>query len=340
MIRIAVVILNWNGLHHLKRFLPTICQYSNASGTRVIVVDNGSTDDSVEYIRHTLPGVELITFPENYGFAPGYYKALKQIEAEYFVLLNSDVEVTPGWLEPLVDAMDADPGVGACMPRMRNYQLREYFEYAGAAGGYIDFFGYPFCRGRLLSSVEKDSGQYDDNKNIFWASGACMFVRSMAYFRAGGLDSDFFAHMEEIDLCWRMRRIGYTIQVIPESIVYHIGGGTLPNNNPHKLYLNYRNNLYLLFKNLPRAKLVPVILIRMILDGMSAMAYLFSGSTGFFKAVIKAHLAFYRNIPRLVRKRIALKGTIGKAHIKEIYPGSILFNFFVRKRRYFSELGW
>ena len=340
MIRIAVVILNWNGLHHLKRFLPSICQYSDAPGTKVIVVDNGSADDSVEYIRQTLPEVEVITFSENFGFAPGYYKALKQIEAEYFVLLNSDVEVTPGWLEPLVAAMDADPGVGACMPRMRDYQHRDYFEYSGAAGGYIDFFGYPFCRGRLLSSVEKDTGQYDDNKYIFWASGACMFLRSMAYFRAGGLDSDFFAHMEEIDLCWRMRRIGYTVQAIPESIVYHIGGGTLPNNNPHKLYLNYRNNLYLLFKNLPPSKLVPVILIRMILDGMSAMAYLFSGSTGFFKAVIKAHLAFYSNIPQLVRKRIALKGAIGKAHIKEIYPGSILFNFFVRKRRYFSELEW
>ena len=188
--------------------------------------------------------------------------------------------------------------------------------------------------------MEKDTGQYDDNKYIFWASGACMFVRSMAYFRAGGLDSDFFAHMEEIDLCWRMRRIGYTVQAIPESIVYHIGGGTLPNNNPHKLFLNYRNNLYLLFKNLTPVRLVPVILIRMILDGLSAMAYLFSGNGGFFKAVIKAHLAFYTKIPSLVRKRVALKGTIGKAHIKEIFPGSILFNFFVRKRRSFSELEW
>jgi GT2 family glycosyltransferase len=340
MSRIAVVILNWNGLHHLQRFLPSVYEHSNAPGTRVIVVDNGSTDDSVGYVRQNLPGVELITFSENYGFAPGYFKALKQIEAEYFVLLNSDVEVTPGWLEPMVAAMDADPGMGACMPKMRDYNRREYFEYAGAAGGYIDFFGYPFCRGRLLSSVEKDTGQYDENKYIFWASGACMFVRSMAYTRAGGLDSDFFAHMEEIDLCWRMWRIGYTIQAIPQSIVYHIGGGTLPNNNPHKLYLNYRNNLYLLFKNLTPLKLVPVILVRMILDGLSAMAYLFSGSHGFFKAVIKAHLAFYRNIPRLVRKRIGLKGTIGKAYIKEIYPGSILFNFFVRKRRYFSELEW
>jgi GT2 family glycosyltransferase len=340
MIRIAVVILNWNGSHHLKRFLPTVCQYSDARGTKVILVDNGSTDDSVDYVRHTLPAVEIITFSENLGFAPGYYKALKQIDAQYFVLLNSDVEVTPGWLEPLVAAMDADSDLGACMPRMRDYQRREYFEYAGAAGGFIDFLGYPFCRGRLLSSVEKDLGQYDDNKYIFWASGACMFVRSMAYSRAGGLDNDFFAHMEEIDLCWRMRRIGYTIQAVPESIVYHIGGGTLPNNNPHKLYLNYRNNLYLLFKNLTPVKLFPIIFTRMTLDGLSAMAYLFSGSFAFFKAVIKAHFAFYGEIPSLIRKRIALKGSIGKAHIKEIYPGSILVNFFIRKKRSFSELKW
>jgi GT2 family glycosyltransferase len=340
MIRIAVVILNWNGLHHLKTFLPSICRHSNVPGTRVIVADNGSTDDSVEYVRQNFPGVELIAFTQNYGFAPGYFKALKQIEAEYFVLLNSDVEVTAGWLEPLVAAMDAEPGMGACMPKIRDYRRREYFEYAGAAGGYIDLFGYPFCRGRLLSSVEKDTGQYDDNVNIFWASGACMFVRSMAYFRAGGLDSDFFAHMEEIDLCWRLRRIGYTVKAIPQSIVYHIGGGTLPNNNPHKLYLNYRNNLYLLFKNLPGIKLLPVIFFRMNLDGLSAIAYLFSGSFGSFKAVIKAHRVFYGNLPRLVRKRIELKGTIGKAHIKEIFPGSILFNFFVRKKRYFNELDW
>jgi GT2 family glycosyltransferase len=340
MIRIAVVILNWNGMHHLKAFLPSVCQYSLGTGNRVIVVDNGSTDDSVSFVRNTFPQVGLIEFPVNYGFAPGYCKALKEIDAEYFVLLNSDVEVTANWLDPMVAAMDEDPGIGACMPRMRDYVRRDYFEYAGAAGGFIDLFGYPFCRGRLLNSVEKDTGQYDEKRNIFWATGACMFVRSLAYFRAGGLDSDFFAHMEEIDLCWRLRRIGYTIQSIPDSIVYHIGGGTLPNNNPHKLYLNYRNNLYLLFKNLPRGRLFPILLIRMFLDGLSAISYLFSGSGSFFYAVLLAHLSFYKNIPRIIRKRIALKGTIGKASIREIYPGSILYNFFVRKRRYFSQLEW
>jgi len=340
MSRIAVVILNWNGSHHLKRFLPSVCRCSGLPENSVYVVDNGSTDDSLSMVRNTFPEVVVIEYPRNYGFAPGYYMALKQIDAEYFVLLNSDVEVTPGWLEPLYAAMEADPALGACMPKMRDYNRPDHFEYAGAAGGFIDRFGYPFCRGRLLSSVEKDTGQYDSKKDIFWASGACMFVRALAYFRAGGLDGDFFAHMEEIDLCWRMRRIGYTIRAVPESVVYHIGGGTLPNNNPHKLYLNYRNNLYLLFKNLSITALFPVIFLRMILDGISAMVYLFSGSGSFFMAVILAHLSFYRNIFRLIRKRIDLRSTIGRANIREIYPGSILFCFFMRKKRYFSQLEW
>lgn len=340
MTRIAIVILNWNGSAHLKRFLPSVCCYSQAPGNKVIIVDNGSTDDSLSFVRNTFPLVELIEFPENIGFAPGYYKALKMIEATYYVLLNSDVEVTPGWLEPLYTAMEKDTDMGACMPKMRDYNHPDQFEYAGAAGGFIDYLGYPFCRGRLLSSVEKDTGQYNQSKHIFWASGACMFVRSSAYFRAGELDVDFFAHMEEIDLCWRMHRVGYNVKAIPESVVFHIGGGTLPNNNPHKLYLNYRNNLYLLFKNLSIAQLMPVLVFRMILDGMSAMVYLFSGSGSFFSAVVRAHFSFQRNIPRLIRKRIALKSAIGKAKIEAIYPRSILFEFFIRKKRYFSQLEW
>jgi hypothetical protein len=340
MIRIAIVILNFNGSHHLKRFLPSVCRYSVSPGNRIIMVDNGSNDDSVSFVRSTFPEIDLIEFSKNNGFAPGYCLALKQVDATYFVLLNSDVEVTPGWLEPLYTAMESDPSMGACMPRMRDYNHPDHFEYAGAAGGFIDYLGYPFCRGRLLSSVEKDTGQYDQPRDIFWASGACMFVRSSAYFRAGGLDEDFFAHMEEIDLCWRMRRTGFSIRAVPESIVYHIGGGTLPNNNPHKLFLNYRNNLYLLFKNLTIIQLVPVLFMRMILDGMSALVYLVNGSGSFCKAVFQAHMAFYKNIPRLIRKRIELKGTIGRVHIKEIYPRSILFDFFVRKKRYFSELEW
>lgn len=340
MTRIAIVILNWNGRHYLDTFLPSVCRHSAGPGNRVFVVDNGSTDDSVSLVKTAFPEVSLIVFPENYGFAPGYRKALEQIEAEYFVLLNSDVEVTPGWLEPLVAAMDANPGLGACMPRMRSYHNPIEFEYAGAAGGFIDVLGYPFCRGRLLDKVETDTGQYEDRRRIFWATGACMFVRSSAYFRAGGLDDDFFAHMEEIDLCWRMHRVGFTLEVIPAAIVYHVGGGTLPNNNPHKLFLNYRNNLYLLFKNLPAGHLFPVMFLRMTLDGLSALVYLVSGSWGFFRAVPLAHIAFYRHLPALIRKRLQLKSVIGAASRQEIYPGSILWDFFIRKKKSFDQLGW
>jgi len=270
----------------------------------------------------------------------GYYKALAQIEAAYYVLLNSDVEVTSGWLVPLLDTMEANPGIGACMPKLLAYNQQDSFEYAGASGGFIDRFGYPFCRGRILNTLEKDKGHYDDFRNVFWASGACMFVRASAYNKAGGLDGEFFAHMEEIDLCWRMQRVGYTVAVVPKSVVYHVGGGTLPNNTPRKLYLNYRNNLFLLFKNLPLFQLIPVIPIRMMLDGMSAMIYLVNGSGWFFFAVIRAHLAFQRRIPLLIKMRRQLKGTIRTGKIGVIYPGSIVFDYFVRRKRYFSQFDW
>ncbi len=340
MTLIAIVILNWNGKHHLEKFLPSVCRYSASPGNRIIVVDNGSTDDSVTFVRNAFPEVELITFQQNLGFAPGYHKALKLIEARYFVLLNSDVEVTGGWLEPLYKAMETDPELGACMPKMLDYQTRNHFEYAGAAGGFIDRLGYPFCRGRLLSNVEKDTGQYDTEKSIFWASGACMFVRAAAYISAGELDVDFFAHMEEIDLCWRMKRTGYTIRAIPRSVVYHIGGGTLPNNNPRKLFLNYRNNLFLLFKNLPNGQIFPLLLTRMILDGFSAIVYLFTGSPGFFMAVLKAHMAFYRSVPGLMRKRAGMHGLVDRSSLREIYPHSILWEFFIRGKRSFGQLKW
>jgi len=260
------------------------------------------------------------------------------INATYLLLLNSDVEVTPGWLEPLIATMDSDPEMGACQPKILSYDQKEYFEYAGASGGFIDRFGYPFCRGRILSVLEKDNGQYDDIRRVFWASGACMFVRASAYEKAGGLDGEFFAHMEEIDLCWRMHRVGYSVAVVPQSTVYHVGGGTLPNNTPRKLYLNYRNNLFLLFKNLPMHQLVPVVLTRMVLDGMSAMVYLCSGSGKFFFAVIRAHLAFQRRIPLLCKMRNQLKGTVRTQMFSEIYPGSVVFAFFIRRKKHFSQI--
>jgi GT2 family glycosyltransferase len=340
MTTIAVVILNWNGRHYLQQFLPSVCKNSDFPGAEIIVADNGSTDDSIEFLRENFPRVRVIELTENFGFAMGYRKALDQIDAQYYLLLNSDVEVTPDWLEPLFRAMESDPLLGACMPKILSYNQKENFEYAGASGGFIDRFGYPFCRGRILNTIERDNGQYNDKRNIFWASGACMFVRASAYRKAGGLDAEFFAHMEEIDLCWRMHRTGSTVAIIPESTVYHVGGGTLPNNTPRKLYLNYRNNLFLLFKNLPVYQLIPVILIRMVLDGMSALVYLFSGSGSFFYAVLRAHLAFQRRIPLLLSMRRRLKGTVGTGMFNEIYPGSIVFDFFLRRKRNFNQLDW
>lgn len=340
MTKTAVVILNWNGMNYLRQFLPIVCKHTDLPGTEIIVVDNGSSDDSVSFLKSNFPTVKVIEFQQNYGFAMGYSKALASIQATYYVLLNSDVEVTPGWLEPLIESMEENPILGACMPKLLSHSQHNHFEYAGASGGFIDRFGYPFCRGRILSTLEEDNGQYNDFRNIFWASGACMFIRAEAYSKAGGLDGEFFAHMEEIDLCWRMHRLGYTIAVVPQSTVYHVGGGTLPNNTPLKLYLNYRNNLFLLFKNLPVFQLIPVVFIRMLLDGMSALTYLFSGSGRFFVAVIRAHLAFQRRIPLLIKMRRQLRGTIRTGKFNEIYPGSIVFDFFIRRKRYFSQLNW
>ncbi|HEX2394560.1 MAG TPA: glycosyltransferase family 2 protein [Bacteroidales bacterium] len=340
MISIAVVILNWNGRHYLQKFLPSVCKHSDFPGTEIIVADNGSDDDSVQFLKDNYPQVRIIEFSENYGFAMGYHKALDQIEAVYFMLLNSDVEVTPGWLVPLYNAMESDQRLGACMPKVLSYDRKDHFEYAGACGGFIDRFGYPFCRGRILSIIEKDSGQYEDQRNIFWATGACMFLKADAYKTAGGLDGEFFAHMEEIDLCWRMHRTGYNIAVVPLSKVFHVGGGTLPNNTPRKLYLNYRNNLILLFKNLPAYQLIPVLLLRMVLDGMSGMVYLADGSGKFFFAVFRAHFAFYRRIPLLLKTRRQLKGTVRTGLIDVVYPGSIIFDFFIRRKHHFSKLNW
>jgi hypothetical protein len=340
MTSIAVVILNWNGKHYLEQFLPSVCRNSDWPETEIIVADNGSTDDSIAFLRKEFPTIKLLEFKENYGYAEGYCKALSLIDAKYYVLLNSDVEVTPGWLKPLYEAMESDQNLGACMPKLLAFAREDCFEYAGASGGFIDRFGYPFCRGRILNHIEKDEGQYNDKRPVFWASGACMFVRAEAYRKAGGLDGEFFAHMEEIDLCWRMHRIRYSVAVIPQSVVFHVGGGTLPNNTPHKLYLNYRNNLFLLFKNLPVIQLVPVVFMRIMLDGMSAMVYLLNGQGSFFVAVISAHLAFYRRIPLLITMRQRLKGTIRTGKFKEIYPGCIVFDFFIRRIRRFGDMNF
>jgi GT2 family glycosyltransferase len=335
--KVAIVILNWNGREHLENFLPSVVKYSVNSYTKIYIADNHSTDDSVSLIKSKFPGVDLILFDKNYGFAQGYIKALNQIKSEYFVLLNSDVMVTNQWLS-IIDRMDSDTSIAACMPKIKSYNNKEHFEYAGASGGFIDKYGYPFCRGRILNNIEKDNGQYDDAAEVFWASGACMFIRAKAYFEAGGLDKDFFAHMEEIDLCWRLKKLNYKIMCIPEVTVYHVGGGTLPNNTPRKLYLNYRNNLFLLYKNLPDNVLCRIIIIRLFLDILSAIIYLLRFSFRFSSRVLRAHLSFYKSLGNLSRKRKETNKNPEAECPDQIYKKSILIDFFIRKKRCFSEL--
>jgi GT2 family glycosyltransferase len=280
----------------------------------------------------------LIRFEKNHGFARGYALALPMIETDYYVLLNSDVEVTERWLEPVIRLMDSDPEIAAVMPKILSWHKKDHFEYAGAGGGFIDKYGYPFCRGRILTTIEKDEGQYNDTREIFWASGACMFMRASAYSKTGGLDGDFFAHMEEIDLCWRLKRLGYRIFYCGDSIVYHVGGGTLPNNNPRKLYYNYRNSLYLLFKNINYSGFFTLLLPRMILDGISAMAYLMQGKILFSIAVIKAHIRFYLSLGMLINKRRIFNKFIAKTKVSHIYRKSIVFSYFTKKKRTFKDL--
>lgn len=335
--KVAVVILNWNGERFLKQFLPNVIKYSQGDGIGVFVADNGSTDGSLALLETDFKEVIQVRLDKNYGFAEGYNRALQQIDSEYFVLLNSDVEVTEGWLTPMIHFMDSHSNAAACAPKLMDYSRNEYFEYAGAAGGFIDRFGYPFCKGRILSEIEIDKGQYDDISPVFWASGACMFVRASAYLKLGGLDDRFFAHMEEIDLCWRFHNGGYTVWSVPASKVYHVGGGTLPNNNPHKLYLNYRNSLYMLHKNLHPKNLFLIIAIRFILDWFSAFAYLASFKFQFFKAVFKAHNHYFRSIKLLNQFRkhshfSSIKQT------PQIFSKSILLHFFLLKRKKFSML--
>ena len=297
----AVVILNWNGREMLRRFLPgvvsSIAGYNaenreSGASASLVMADNGSTDGSTEWVRATFPGVTVLSLEKNHGFSGGYNRALRQLEADYFVLLNSDVHTPPGWLDPLVSFMEEHPRAGICQPRLRSESDPSCFEYAGAAGGYIDALEYPFCRGRILSHTEADTGQYDDAAEVFWASGACLVIRSALYRRLGGLDEAFFAHMEEIDLCWRARRLGYEVWCIPLSTVFHLGGGTLPAGSPRKLYLNFRNNLLMLHKNLPPSAFRKVLRRRMWLDRAAALAYLAGGKPANMKAVLQAHRDF------------------------------------------------
>ena len=314
-IKTAVVVLNWNGKAWLEKFLANLVKHSQEA--TVFVADNASTDDSVAFVKDNFPTVKIIINATNGGYAKGYNDALKQIDAEYFVLFNSDIEVTEDWLSPIIDLMDSDNKIAACQPKVLDYNNRSKFEYAGASGGFIDNLGYPFCRGRIFDDIEQDNGQYNDAIEVFWATGACLFVRASHFNAIGGLDEDFFAHQEEIDLCWRLKNKGYKIMVQPKSVVYHVGGGTLNAGSPFKTHLNFRNNLFMLFKNLPTSSLFITIPIRLVLDGIAAFTFL-SKEKGLqhLLAIAKSHFAFYFAIPKLMAKRKKIKqknNLIGKA---------------------------
>ncbi len=331
MDNVAVVILNWNGRGMLEKFMPSVMEHTNA---RVIVADNGSTDDSVEFMKSHYPQVPLILMDKNYGFAEGYNRALAQVDADYYVLLNSDVECTPGWVEPVVAMMDRNPDVAIAQPKLLMYDQKDTFEYAGGAGGFIDAYGYPFCRGRLFSTVEKDEGQYDDECDVFWATGAAMFVRSSVWKEMDGLDGDFFAHMEEIDFCWRTKNCGYRVRYCPQSVLYHVGGGTLPKSSPFKTQLNFRNNLSMLYKNLPQSRMGWVLAVRWMLDQVAALKFLLEGHKGEYKAVRKAHKEYREWHASLKEKRRKLS----PHKVSHVYGGSLLLEYYLLRRTRFSDL--
>ena len=331
--KVAVVILNWNGKDFLERFIPFVLN-SLPGYAELIVADNNSSDDSVPFLKQHYPGLRIIQNAGNYGFAKGYNEALKQVDAGYYVLLNSDIEVVPGWIEPVIEMMEEDKTVAVAQPKILSYYERKKFEYAGAAGGFIDKYGYPFCRGRIFETIEYDEGQYDDNREIFWATGAAMFVRADVYHRLGGLDERFFAHQEEIDFCWRVRQEGYKVMYNARSVVFHIGGGTLPKRSSRKTYLNIRNNLTMLLKNLPRKQLLPVILTRLVLDGVAAVKFAAGSGFGEIVAILKAHRDFYRLVPQLLKER-------KQKEIKKvpcIYQKLLVWEYYVKKKHTFTQL--
>jgi GT2 family glycosyltransferase len=338
MSKTAIVILNWNGLGFLKMFLEIVVKYSVDDETMVCVADNGSTDGSPEWVAENFSQVKLILFDKNYGFAGGYNLALSQLDAKYFVLLNSDIEVTGKWLLPLVTLMDNNPDVASCQPKILSYYHKEQFEHAGAAGCFIDKYGYPFCRGRIITKVENDNGQYDSSIDVFWSSGACMIVRSDAWKKCGGFDADFFAHMEEIDLCWRFNKAGYRVCFLPDSVIYHVGGGTLAYSSPFKTYLNFRNSLFLLYKNLPDNRLQRVLFIRRLLDGLAAIYFLLQGNFRSVGAVWKAHMDYYQALDKLRIKRTDVKKLEVSHFDAHVLNKSIVFEFYVKGNKTYKSL--
>ncbi len=332
----AVVILNYNGAGMLRRFLPSVIEYSHEAS--IYVADNGSSDESCDVVRNEFPAVKLMVLDHNYGFAEGYNRALAQVDEEYAVLLNSDVEVTRGWLSPMTQFLDSNPEVAACQPKLLSFKQKDFFEYAGAAGGFIDKWGYTFCRGRIFNTVERDSGQYDDTTDVFWATGAALMIRNEVYKNNGGLDGRFFAHMEEIDLCWRLRSRGYRIACVPQSYVYHVGGATLKKENPQKTYLNFRNNLLMIYKNAPDCQLKKIMLFRKVFDNVAALKFLASGDYAAFKAVRKARRDFKAMRSGYDKARAENMKLAVTTRIPEVLKSSILYKYYLGFKHTYSSL--
>jgi len=333
--KVSIVILNYNGRKYLESFLPSVLASSYAN-KEVIVADNGSTDDSILFLKENFPHVRIILLPLNMGFSKGYNAALKEVQSDYYVLLNSDVETSPGWIEPVIELMEKDKTIGACQPKILSHSDKHLFEYAGAAGGWMDCLGYPFARGRIFDVCEADRGQYDTTQSIFWASGAAMFVRAGLYHELNGLEEYFFAHMEEIDFCWRIQLEGYGIYVCPHSVVYHVGGGTLPKGNERKVFLNFRNNLIMLAKNLPFQQAIWKIPFRFLLDAISAWKSLFAGEAIYFLAISEAHLAFVKWV--LFKQNESVFPKRRKANLAGWYLHSVVWKHFVRGKKTFTEI--
>ncbi|UKJ06324.1 glycosyltransferase family 2 protein [Solitalea lacus] len=331
--RVAVVILNWNGKRFLEQFLPSIIQ-STYKNLEIIVGDNASTDGSVEYVKTNFPQVTVLINDQNYGYAGGYNHILARVHADYFVLLNSDIEVTPNWIEPIIEQMESDELIAIAQPKLKDFNRKDYFEYAGAAGGYLDYLGYPFCRGRIFDSIEKDEGQYESSSEIFWASGAAMFIKKKYFDLVGGLDADLFAHMEEIDLCWRLKNQGFKVVYCPNSEVYHVGGGTLQAESPFKTYLNFRNNLAILCKNLPSGNVFGVLFIRFWLDLLAWFKFIAEGKLKHAISINKAHTHFLLDLKKWTRKRtkVQMPNTNG------FWKSSIVWAYFAQKKKVFTDL--
>jgi GT2 family glycosyltransferase len=328
--KIAVVILNWNGAKLLEQFLPSVLAFSDEA--TIYVADNASTDDSIEVIKSQFPSVKIIQNTGNFGYAKGYNDALQEVEEEFYALVNSDIEVTENWLTSVLNLFESQPKTAIIQPKLLDYKKKTHFEYAGAAGGFIDKFGYPFCRGRIFETLEEDQNQYDDELEIFWATGACFFIRKDVFRELNGFDADFFAHQEEIDLCWRAFNLGYKIKYTSKSVVYHVGGATLNEGNPMKTYLNFRNSLLMLTKNLPKNQLLPILFIRLFLDGLAGIQYIFKGKLMHCLAILHAHFAFYKCFRQVYNKRMAIQ----KPNYYKIT--SIIISYFLKNGKVFAKL--